>query len=235
MSEHRYADLLTRLVQGGISPRRARRILLEFKEHHADIVAERMNFGATPPEAHAEADARIGSDDAFVAGVLARPELHSWMRRRPWAAFALLPLMSFGVTFIASILALLGLFHFIKSKLGVVTETPPAIRWIGDIAAVYFLWVIPIAIAAALGVLATKRRAAPLWPCIGMVLISILGAMTNFSVDLPPQATQMGAGIGIGPVNAWPALSRATFSLVLVMLPYLWWWRSRRRGLDVLS
>jgi hypothetical protein len=230
VSERKSQDLLTRLVEGGISPRRARRILLELEDHRLDLVAERRELGATLPEARAEADARLGSDDMLVAHLLARPELRSWVRRRPWAAFALLPMMSLAIAFIGSLLVLVGICHVIRAQLGPLTEYSPAVRRFGDIADVYLIWAIPVCVAAALGALAIRHRAAPLWPCIGIALVCIAGALTNFALDTPPAAARMAisAGIGIGGANALPALIRATSTSALVMLPYLWWRRAQR-------
>jgi hypothetical protein len=230
-------DLLRRLIRGGISPRRARRVLLELKEHRADVVAERIGLGDTPADAQAAADARLGGDDTWVAQMLARPELQSWARHHPGAAFAVMPPMAFCLMFVASILAWIGVFQLLKGNFGALTSGVSILRWAADIASLYMLWIAPIITGGMVGVLAARSRVPPLWPCVGIALTSIVGALTNFSVDLPPGAVKslMSAGIGIGLDHALVALLRAACCSILVILPYLGWYRSQRRRAGELS
>ncbi len=172
MLDRKSEDLLRRLIRGGISPRRARRVLLELEEHRADVVAERISLGDAPADAQAAADARLGSDEDWLTQMLARPELQSWVRRHPAATFTVVPLMAFVVTFVASICGWIGLFYALRQKLGPLSVTTPAIRWASEIATVYMLWVTPFITAALISVLAARRRVPPFWPCVGRALAS---------------------------------------------------------------
>jgi hypothetical protein len=82
MLERRHGCAYERLIRGGIPPRQARRILREFAEHHADLVAEQRTLGLSDADSTTLASERLGSEEHLVAGTLARPELIAWSRRR---------------------------------------------------------------------------------------------------------------------------------------------------------
>jgi len=216
-----------RLIQAGIAPRRARRILREFAEHHADVVAECLNSGDSASEAEAAANARLGSEQQLVANLLTCPELRSWAHRRPAVAFALAPVLSFALAFIASLLALVAVGEWRKAHGDALSASSPTIQWMNDYAGIYLLWALPLGAAAVLAVLAARRRETSFWPCVGIAGTCFVGALTNFSLALPPMAGSptIGAGIGIGTENLGSVLLRAGSTTALVLLPYL---RARR-------
>jgi hypothetical protein len=96
MDEAHWQELL---IRGGVAPRRARRALREFAQHRTDIILERLQLGETAAEGTIAADARLGSARLLVEAMLARPELKSWAQRRPWAVFAVAPLLAFCALF----------------------------------------------------------------------------------------------------------------------------------------
>jgi hypothetical protein len=222
---------LDSLIQAGIAPRRARRILREFAEHHADVVAERISLGDSASDARVAASARVGTEQQLVANLLARPELRSWTHRRPGIAFAIAPVLSFAVAFVASILALIALLEWRKAHGEAISAASPVIRWISTYAGVYLLWALPCGVAALLALVATRRREASIWPCVGIAAVCFVGALTNFSVSVPPDAPSMGAGIGIGTDHMGAALMRAGSTTALVLLPFLWMRRLQRLSL----
>jgi hypothetical protein len=216
------SSALDRLVQAGIAPQRARRILREFAEHHADVVAERIALGDSPSAAHLAASARVGSEERLVASLLARPELRSWTHRLPSIAFAIAPVLSFAVAFIASLLALIALVEWRKAHGDALNAASPVIEGIRVYVSFYLLWALPCSVAALLAVMAARRRETSIWPCIGIAAVCFVGALTNFSVSVPPEAPSMGAGIGIGTDHMGAILIRAGSTAALVLLPFLW-------------
>jgi hypothetical protein len=138
---------LDRLIQAGIAPRRARRILREFSEHHADLVAEQRSLGAGSAEAEAEAAARLGSEQQLVVNLLSRPDLRSWARRRPSVAFALTPLLSFAVAFAMSLAVMVGLLNWRKAQGDPLNSSSALMHWISEYGAAYLLWGLPLAAA----------------------------------------------------------------------------------------
>jgi hypothetical protein len=226
-----------RLIQAGIAPRRARRILREFAEHHADVMAECLAAGDSASQAEVAANARVGSQQQLVANLLGRPELRSWAHRRPGVAFALAPVLSFALAFIASLLALVALGEWRKAHGETFSAGSPTVQWMSDYACIYLLWALPLGAAAVLAVMAARRRETSFWPCVGIVATCFVGALTNFSVVLPPMADSpaMTAGIGIGTDNLGSVLLRAGSTTALALLPYLRARRLQRHELDALS
>jgi hypothetical protein len=222
---------LDSLIQAGIAPRRARRILREFAEHHADVVAERISLGNSASDARRAASERVGTEQQLVANLLARPELRSWAHRRPGIAFALAPVLSFAVAFVASLLALIALVEWRKAQGEALRAASPVMRWIGAYGGIYLLWALPCAVAALLAFMAARRREASIWPCVGIAAVCFIGALTNFSVSAPPDAPSIGAGIGIGTTHMGAILMRAGSTMAPALLPFLWSRRQQRMSL----
>jgi hypothetical protein len=212
---------LDSLIQAGIAPRRARRILREFAEHHADVVAERLSLGDSAHEARLAASARVGSEQQLLANLLARPELRSWAHRQPGIAFALAPVLFFALTFVASLLALIALVEWRKANGDALSGASPVIQWISAYAGAYLLWALPCGVAALFALAAARRRESSIWPCVGIVAVCFVGALTNFSVSVSPDAPSMGAGIGIGTDHLGTTLMRACSTTALVLPPFL--------------
>jgi hypothetical protein len=228
---------LDRLIQAGIAPRRARRILREFSEHHADLVAEQRSLGAGSAEAEAEAAARLGSEQQLVVNLLSRPDLRSWARRRPSVAFALTPLLSFAVAFAMSLAVMVGLLNWRKAQGDPLNSSSALMHWISEYGAAYLLWGLPLAAALMLALVALRRRESSVWPYIGIVVTCVVGALTNFSVDLPPlaQTPSMTAGIGISTDHIGTPLMRAVSTAALALLPYVRLRYLQRREIEALS
>jgi hypothetical protein len=212
---------LDSLIQAGIAPRRARRILREFAEHHADVVAERLNLGDSAHEARLAASVRVGSEQQLLANLLARPELRSWAHRQPGLAFAIAPVLFFALTFVASLLAMIALVEWRKANGDALSAASPVIQWISAYAGAYLLWALPCGVAALFALAAARRRESSIWPCVGIVAVCFVGALTNFSVSVSPDAPSMGAGIGIGTDHLGATLMRACGTTALVLLPFL--------------
>jgi len=74
------------------------------------------------------------------------------------------------------------------------------------------------------------------WPYIGILMTCVVGALTNFSVDMPPlaQAPSMTAGIGISTDHIGAPLLRAVGTAALALLPYIRVRYLQRREVDAL-
>jgi hypothetical protein len=228
---------LVRLIHAGIAPRRARRILREFSEHHADLIAEQRALGLDSAAAEAAAVARLGTEQELVADLLIRSELRSWTRRRPAVAFALTPLLSFAAAFAASLLVMVVLLNWRKTQGDPLNGASAVMQWIGGYGVAYLLWGLPLAAAVTLAVIAIRGRESSIWPCIGILMTCSVGALTNFSVDVPPlaQAPSLTAGIGFGTDHIGAPLMRAVSTAALVLLPYVRARRWQRREIDALG
>jgi hypothetical protein len=225
---------LDRLIRAGIAPRRARRVLREFSEHHADIVAERRALGDGSAEAEAAAVTLLGTERELVANLLSRPDLRSWARRRPGVAFALIPVLSFAVAFALSLLVMVAVVDWRKAQGDPLNNRSALMYWIGEYGPAFLLWGLPLAAAVMLAVVAARRRESSIWPCIGILMTCFVGALTNFSIDTPPlaQAPSMTAGIGMSTDHLGAPLVRAVSTAALALLPYIWARYLRRREAD---
>jgi hypothetical protein len=83
--------LRARLLDGGVSPRRVRRLLQELRAHCADLRAEGERAGLDGAAALQRAVRRLGTEAALAEHFLARREYLSWSRRWPWAVFGIAP------------------------------------------------------------------------------------------------------------------------------------------------
>ena len=219
----RFANLKERLLRAGIAPRPLRRLILELETHFDDLVSELRAAGLSEEDSRAQAAARLGTDAALEASILARPELKSWARRRPWAAFALLPLISMPLQFVATMLLTMGAYRFSVGSLGASYEHQGMVPWICRALLDYALWLAPIIAAGLACLLAARRRAPVLWPIIGTLLIACLGAFTNAGFEWSPSAPHGVFTAGIGFPGKGPGVAlRLLAPVVLVLVPFLW-------------
>jgi hypothetical protein len=225
---------LQQLIRAGIAPRRARRILREFREHRIDLILEQRAMGADESEAADSADARLGTEQALVSHALAKPELRSWARRRPILAFVVMPPLYFAAAFCASLLGLVGLVNWRQALGESMTRASPTIHWISDYGSLCLLWGLPMVAAVTLMAFAGRRREISLWPCIGVLLICFIGSLTNFTVNLPPmaQAPSLGAGLGISSDHLGPVLLRTAATAALALGLHAWMRHVARRRIN---
>jgi hypothetical protein len=230
MSPKRFPSLAERLLRAGVSPRRIGRLLGEIEAHFEDVVAELQASGLSRTESEAQAEARLGPDDAFVAGIMARPELRSWARRWPWVAFVVLPLLGLDLLFVLSMLAMVGAVNFSKNVLGIAPMHSRVLQAICEALILNALWIAPIAAAGVACLLAAHRRAPVLWPIAGCILVALIGAMTNAGFEFRTAAHgELNAGIGF-PIRGVLGSLRVATTLVTILVPFLWFMLPKLRG-----
>jgi hypothetical protein len=230
MSPKRFANLAERLLRAGVSPRRIGRLLGEIEGHYDDVVAELVESGLSRAESEAQAEARLGPEDAFIAGIMARPELRSWARRWPWVAFVVLPLLGFALLFVLSMLMMVGAVSFSTHVLGLAPMHSRALQAVCEALILNALWIAPILAAGAACLLAAHRRAPVVWPIAGCVLIALVGAMTNAGFEFRTSAHgSVNAGIGF-PIRGMLGSLRVAATLVTILVPFLWFMLPKVRG-----
>lgn len=196
------------LLRAGLSPAHVQRYLRELAEHREDIVEHLVSSGTAPETARAEADRRLGSNDALLLPMLANRRFRSLAARWPVLAYLALPL-----------LCQLALVAVGLSLLLVATETPlraiildlgNGLALLSHAAPIVFAWLILHA--------AHRRRAALLWPVVGAVSSVVLAAMTTINV-LPAQPAQPGEiSVAIGVPALLPLLALSAIALLPVSL-----------------
>lgn len=189
MAEPNFGALRSQLLEGGISPRRVRRLIQELRAHCADLRAEEESSGLDGPAALQAAMRRLGTEDSLAQRFLARRELLSWSRRWPWAVFGIAPpVVCFGA-FVLTIIATAGLAGVLK---GLKHSEPQELLVLLKAMRILALYAVPALVAAGLAVLALRRHASPGWAALALALAALLGSTTNMSVSLH----LIGAGIG---------------------------------------
>lgn len=173
MAESLFSNLAHRLLKGGVAPKHVRRTISELSDHFADIKAEALLRGLSETEATQEATKRIGSQEAIVADILAKPELKSWAARWPWAVFTLGPVL-LGISFLVAVLLLfVSITKWWRVLLPdlVVTEASLAAMRV-SFQALEYLWA---PLAAGLMCLYASRRLVDLkWQVLGASVAAIL-------------------------------------------------------------
>jgi len=227
MRSTHFSALSERLLRAGVAPKHVRRTVTELEAHRQDIVAELRARGVPAPQAEAEARARLGSDDTLAASVLARPELRSWARKRPWAAFTIVPIVSFVAAFALWVFVFVVLVETLKSTLGMALLARAGVQPIAEFLFGAALWGLPVLIGGLCVRFAAVRRAGAAWPVVGVAVICAVAAAANLSLDwpAPPAQAAFSAGIGIGAENAVQVLMRSGLTMGLVLVPFFVWRR----------
>jgi hypothetical protein len=229
MRNARFAALRERLLREGVAPKHVRRTVAELEAHHQDIVAELLARGVPAEQASAEARVRLGSDDTLAASVLARPELRSWARKRPWAAFTIIPVLSFAAALVLWIVAFVMVIDTLKTTLGMSLLEMSGVRPVTQFLFGAAVWGLPVAVGAWAVWFAATRRAGVVWPIAGVVVIALLGSVLNMSLTWPepPARPEFSAGAGFSTEHVGDPAMRAGVTTALVLTPFLLWRRSR--------
>ena len=181
-----FAGVRAALLNAGIAPKYVRRALREIQEHLADLCAEAEEQRLTRAEAIEYAQARIGTCDAFVSAYLEQPNLKSWGARWPKRLFILAPLMCL----LASMLLLtVGAASLLEAFAGAHAHQhrvlPALLRHCLTALPMVGMYGLPVIMSLTVSVYAIRRRLAPIWPAVGIGVISVLGSVTVFVVSLP--------------------------------------------------
>jgi hypothetical protein len=91
---------------------------------------------------------------------------------------------------------------------------------------------LPLIMSLAVSVYAIRRRLAPLWPGVGVVVFAVRGSMTVFKVCLPQDGQQGSVGFGVGafPWGIEGVLVRLLIAVPFALAPYLVWRHRRQRS-----
>lgn len=223
MTHDRFPLLETELIRRGVAPRHVRRAMLELKCHHLDLIDQALARGATPEQAELSADEALGSDAILIERYARQRELH----RRPqdWGAgYVLAPLLGFAGVFVAVMVALIALVTHFSPELHHMRVPAGVSHDMGIVVRALFLWVIPIAVAMAFGVLAGRHHVAFRWLSAGIVVLSLVAAQMNVQFVLTggSPAGLVDAGIGFSTGNVPRELLHALTMAALALIPAAW-------------
>lgn len=237
MPDHPFDSLRGALIRKGVSPRHARRTVMELDGHFHQLVEEGIARGDSEEAARIAARELLGTHEVLIARYAELPELRAWSSRWPGFWFTLVPLISFMALFVATmaVLCLIGLqMSTYLHDVHVPAQVSSRIDWLAQM---FFLWVLPLSIAAAFAILAYRRRVALHWPIAGIVILCCLVAFINVSVVItggtPPGS--VGAGIGISTHSLPTQMAHAVSIIALVVGPLWIMWRRHRLGGDAVD
>ncbi len=164
----------------------------------------------------------MGTDRELIERFACRRELLSWSHRWP-VGFVLAPLLSFVGLAVADIMALVFLVKEAAKFLHHVPIPAAVAADLNTLLGTFFVWVLPIAVAAMFGLLAYRQRLALRWSVAGIVLLCVFSALLNVSCTLMPDwRGRATAGIGIS-LSSLPAdLFWAGSKAALALIPLIW-------------
>ena len=221
MPDHPFESLREALLRMGVAPRHARRTVLELDSHFRQLVQEGLARGDSEGAARVAARELLGTDEVLISRYAGMPELRAWSSRWPAVWFTLVPLISFIAIFVAAIAILCLSAELTSAYLHHVQVSALVSSRIDWVAQLFFLWVLPLSIAAAFAILAYRQRVALHWPVAGITIVCCLVALINVSVVLtggaPPGS--VGAGIGISAQSLPGQMAHAVSIMALVVGP----------------
>ena len=229
MHDHPFESLREALLRTGVAPRHARRAVLELDTHYHQLVAEGLARGDSEDAARIAAREVLGTDQVLIDRYAGMPELRAWSSRWLVAWFTLLPL-SFIALFVVAMVALCLIGWMMSGYLHHLHVSADVSSRIDFAARLLFLWVFPLAIAAAFAVFAYRQRVALHWPVAGIAILCGLVSLINVNVVLTGGVTpgQVGAGIGISLHSLLEETAHAGAILMLVVVPLWLAWRRHR-------
>jgi hypothetical protein len=223
-------QLRDRLLRADIAPRHIRRYLTELNDHLTDLRAEENSANRSTSETESAALTRLGSIDTLADAMTRQPHLRSFAARAPWAAFALAPLAALAAAWAVGLFLLwLGWNVFLPyAATPFVRIQGVEILVFGSGRLLYFA--APILTGWAIALTAARQRLNPLWPALGILLVSLLGGASQVharrSLISPLRHVSMGFMFWQGtPANILHTFQFAHFAvnLLLTLLPYLLW------------
>jgi hypothetical protein len=223
MTEYRFRLLEIEMLRRGVAPHHVRRAVLELQCHHLDLIEQALERGATPEQAESSADEALGSDAVIIERYLQQRELRN--RAQEWGAgYVLGPLLGFAAVFFALMVALIAFLTHLSPELHHMRIPTVLSHDMGVAVRALFLWVMPVAVAMAFGLLAGRQHVAFRWLSAGVVILAIVAAQMNVEFVLTggSPAGLVDAGIGFSTGNVPHEFLHALTMAVLALIPAAW-------------
>jgi hypothetical protein len=232
-----FHELRERLLRAGVAPRHVRRYLSELADHFADLTAEEQRAGRSLVEAKSAALGRLGKTEDLARALIEQRQFQSWCARAPRLMFGFVPLACLGAAYLVACLYLwCGWKVFLPggdTPFGGLAPPTYSLANMYFQAGKFYYYSAPILVGWAIGIVAARQRLKAVWPTVGLVLISWMGATARI------QASRTAVPHGLGHINmdfftlgsASQTISQNMLSafviFTLTILPYLVW-RLRR-------
>jgi hypothetical protein len=188
-----FESVREQLLRAGVAPQRAKRYVIELREHLADLTARERNAGLDPAAAITRARTLLGTD-AQLAQAMIDKTPRSLAARAPWAVFALVPvvvLLSVVWAVATVMMRLLGPLH--SAWPGGVPDTYRGLIAAVSVVASYLLGP---AIAGGCIALALRQRLTSRWVWVGLGFIALFGGLLGFHMNIvPPHGGRAGGAV----------------------------------------
>ena len=226
-----FYELHERLLRAGVAPRHVRRYVGELTDHLADLRAEEVNSGRNAADAESAALARLGNMDDLAKAMIEQRQFQSWCARAPWAMFSLAPTLVLAAAWAIALFILWSGWNIFLPG----ADTPFGGHREGGFANLYFqfgkaiYFFAPILVGWGIGALAFRQRLKAIWPAVGLMLIALIGGVSNVQAGrtaVPGGLGHIRMGFSFAPTvqGGYPYfLVRAAILLSITVLPYLIW------------
>jgi hypothetical protein len=175
--------------------------------------------------AKAAARARLGSDEALAAAMLAEPSLRSWTGRAPWATLVIGPAVLLTVAWLVPLLWIAVRVGWMPGA----NSQPLAPAWLPAIGGAVLDLVQdagPLLIGSGVAMLGAHQRSRVIWPLAGCVVVAFFGAGLAWRAHWPVAGSGNG---GLAVCFHWShSLSLGSLSLAVAAASY---WMARKWAL----
>src|ERR1700686_4666812 len=193
-----FHELKERLLRAGVAPRNVRRYLRELADHFADLTEEEQQAGRNMAEAQSAALARLGKTENLAKAFLEQRQFQSWFARAPWM-FALVPLICLGAAYLVACLYLWCGWKFFlpgaDTPFGALAASTNSLANMYFQGGKFYYYSAPVLVGWTIGIVAVRQRIKAVWPTVGLVLISWMGATARI------QASRTAVPRGLGHIS----------------------------------
>jgi len=182
------------LLRAGVAPAHVRRYVRELSEHVADLAQEELQAGRSPADARTAARARLGDDDALADAMLEQPSLRSWAGCAPCATLVVGPLLLLILAWVVACFSIVFLVgwpadpnNLDPRPMWLPPEWLPRV-WQARIGTALLDFVQiggPLLITAWIALLGGRQRSRLIWPLLGCVVVTLVGATLVWSAHWP--------------------------------------------------
>jgi hypothetical protein len=232
-----FHELRERLLRAGVAPRHVRRYLSELADHFADLTEEEQQAGRNLAQAQSAALVRLGKTENLAEALLKQKQFQSWCARAPWVMFSFIPLICLGAAYLVACLYLWCGWKFFLPRADTPFGTLAAPT--NSLANMYFqagkfcYYSAPVLVGWTFGIVAARQRIKIVWPTVGSVLISWMGATAQIKAGRTAVPRGLGHismdffSLGSPGQSISHSLLSAFIIFTLAILPYVVW-RLRR-------
>jgi hypothetical protein len=234
-AQHWLRELRAELARRRLPPAYVERFVVELSDHITDFLEDRMSTDAK--DLHGVFD-RLGVPGQ-VADVAAKEYRKGrFSRRHPLLMFAVLPILSLPVLWVAYVLCMLLTAKFLGLESGKVDTGTALWQWANACAPflVVGMLLVPVGLATAIFCRLARRAGVSLkWTIVACFVLALLGGVATSQFMLPTETTKGQLMVGFGVALRPSALQTLQFLLPLAIGGWAVWRQMKGRVGQALS